>query len=745
MGVGPYGRFRWLAPATKSEIATRLSRPWHVAWSTLNSEFLSERDRWPLWLPVAMGAGIATYFALPIEPPVSWLAIAILAAVGSAFGARGSEHTLVRSALSLLAAASLGFAIAKERTEFVAAPILSHRVGPLGIDGRVEQAELHGKGYRIVLGQVHMRRLSALDTPTRVRISLRAETILPPPGSWWHVTAVLMPPPSPAAPGAYDFGRAAYYLRLGAVGYAYGRLSRIDHRDEESFQEQMSLLVERLRARITARIHTVLPGSTGGIASALITGNRSAISDEDEKALRDAGLAHVLAIAGLHMALVGLGLFWVVRAFLAAIPAIALRLPIKKVAATAALSSTAFYLTISGATSASTRAFVMLAMMLLAILFDRPALSMRSLALAATIILALGPESVLEPGFQMSFAAVMSLIAVAEWEATHEKRELGTQSSALRQVRRYLRGIAVTSLVGSLATIPFAIFHFNRATHYAVLGNLLAMPVMGFVVMPFAALSVFLMPVGLDAGPLHVTAWGIEFMLAVGRWVSSLPGAVSVMPAWPTEGLVLVSLGGLWVGLWRRRWRWFGVVPFLVGLAVAYGSAQPDLLIGRDGATVALRAPDGTLKFLRAVKDTYSADEWLKRDGDTRIAADAVAGSSDGVLCDALGCIAKARGRVTVADVFRPEALAEDCAGADIVISSAPVRNACTGPALVVDQGALARGNGFAIWLGSPIRWQTVEQFRGHRPWSAQDRPRRVQYRRISPTSLPWIRTRSAP
>jgi competence protein ComEC len=639
--------------------------------------------------------------------------------------------------LSVLAAISFGFTIAKVRTELVAAPILSHRVGPLGIEGRVEQAELHGKGFRIVLGQLYIPKLSALETPARVRISLKTGIALPPPGSWWHVTAVLMPPPAPAAPGAYDFGRAAYFLRLGAVGYAYGHLTRIDARDGASFRDQSSLVVEGLRARITERIHSVLPGSIGGIVSALITGNRSAISDEDEGALRDAGLAHVLAIAGLHMALVGLGLFWVVRAALAAVPAIALRWPIKKVAAVFALCSATFYLMISGATSASTRAFLMLAMMLLSILLDRPALSMRSLAFAATIILFLGPESVLEPGFQMSFAAVMSLIAVAEWESSREKRDRDTTPPRLHIVWRYLRGIAMTSLVGSLTTIPFAIFHFNRATHYAVLGNLLAMPVMGFVVMPFAALSVLLMPIGLDAGPLHITAWGVAFMLAVGRWVSSLPGAVSVMPAWPTTALILVSFGGLWMGLWRQRWRWFGLVPFLAGLGVAYCSSPPDLLVGRDGATIALRVRDGSLKLLTSARDSYSADEWLKRDGDTRIADNAVANVADGVNCDSAGCIATTRGHATVAAIFRPEALTEDCASAEIVISKTPVRNSCVGPVLVIDSGVIARGNGLAIWFGSPIRWQTVEQTRGHRPWSAPERPPNIQYRRINPTSLP--------
>jgi competence protein ComEC len=735
VGVGLLPLFRRLVPPLAIPEVARWPRLVREALSALWQQAVHERDRWPLWLPVAIGAGIALYFALSVEPASAWAGLALLTTVASVFGVSGSERVAFRMALSLLAAASLGFGLAKLRTEFVAAPVLAHRIGPVGIEGRVEQSELHGKGIRIVLGELRSRKLEPGATPVRARISIRAQTILPQPGSWVHVTAVLMPPPSPVSPGANDFGRAAYFLRLGAVGYAFGRPILIQAAGEPSLRDRMSLLVESLRARMTERIHSVLPGSTGGIASALITGNRSAISQEDEQALRDAGLAHVLAIAGLHMGLVGLGLFWVVRAVLAAIPFLALRYPIKKWAAAAALCSTAFYLMISGATSASTRAFVMLAVMLVAILLDRPALSMRSLALAAVIILILGPESLLEPGFQMSFAAVMSLIAIAEWEATRPQREVGVAPPAFAKVRRYMRGIFITSLVGSIATIPFAIYHFDRATHYSVLGNLLAMPMMGFVVMPAAAISVVLMPFGLDAWPLHVLGWGVEFMLLIGRWVSGLPGAVSVMPAWPIGALALVSLGGLWIGLWRKSWRWLGLLPFGAGIAVAYWTPQPDLLIGRDGATVALRALDGSLKLFRPAKDAYSADEWLKRDGEDRTSDDAVATRTDGISCDALGCIAVTRAGVKVANILRLEALPEDCDYADIVISALPVRSACHGPKLVIDSRDVARSNGYAVWFTLELRSETVEEARGQRPWSAP--PRRSQYRRIRPTSLP--------
>jgi competence protein ComEC len=419
-----------------------------------------------------------------------------------------------------------------------------------------------------------------------------------------------------------------------------------------------------------------------------------------------------------------LGLFWVMRALLALFPGIALTQPIKKWAALAALGGAAFYLVISGGAAATTRAFIMLSMMLIAILFDRPALSMRAVALAATIILLAAPESLIEPGFQMSFAAVASLVAVAEWEQASAARRAEYGSVRFASLRRYLRGIATTSFVGSVATMPFAAFHFDRATHYAVLGNLGAMPIMGFVTMPAAAISVILMPFGLDAWPLHVMGWGIDAMLAVGRWVSHLPGAVSVVAALPVGALVLISFGGLWLVLWRARWRWFGLIAVAAGITMVLLTRPPDILVSRDSETIAVRTSDGRLALLRSPSDSYSATDWLKRDGDSRLPQNAIAGTSDGVRCDALGCIAHASSGLTIAAPLRPDALADDCSFADVVISAVPTRHACAGPKLVIDRFDVARGGATAIWLAGKITVVTVRDARGDRPWSPSPRRR---------------------
>ncbi|HWY15177.1 MAG TPA: ComEC/Rec2 family competence protein [Rhizomicrobium sp.] len=688
---------------------------------------MEERERWVLWLPVAFGAGIGIYFALPAEPS---RAIAMASAgLSAAFILIGfaTRNSVLRACCMGFALLLLGFDAAKLRTELVRAPILMHRVGPLEIDARVESAQLHGKGIRAVFAPSFIDGLDPKLLPQRIRVSVRrgGERLVP--GVIVRLEAVLMPPPPPAAPGDYDFGRTAFFEGIGAVGYAYGRPELIAPAPPPDIVARVALALQALRFRLRARIRAVLPGSTGAIASAVITGDRGGISDTDEQALRDAGLAHVLAIAGLHMALVGFGLFWTVRAVLALWPRVALTQPIKKWAALSALGGAGFYLAISGGATPAVRAFTMLAMMLLAILFDRPALSMRSLAIAAVLLLSLSPESLIEPGFQMSFSAVASLIAVAEWERRRALARAPVPPLPLVHARRYMRGIAITSFVGSIATMPYAAFHFDRATHYAVLGNLLAMPIMGFVTMPMAALSVVLMPLHLDAVPLHIMGWGIAAMLAVGRFVSRLPGAVSIVAATPVTALVLVSLGGLWIVIWRNGLRWLGLAPALAGILLVAIARPPDLLVARDGQTIAFRGSDGRLYFMRRAADEYSASEWLKRDGDSRTAGRAIASVGDGVRCDAFGCVARTAGGLRIAAVLRRDALRDDCEEADVVVSLVPARATCPGPKLVIDRLDVAKNGAYAVWLGKHVVVESTEQLRGARPWSAVPWQRRTQ------------------
>jgi len=244
------------------------------------------------------------------------------------------------------------------------------------------------------------------------------------------------------------------------------------------------------------------------------------------------------------------------------------------------------------------------------------------------------------------------------------------------------------------------------------------------IIMPGAVAAMVAMPFGLDRWPLIVMGTGVGAMLAIAHWVADLPGAGSVVPAWPQWCMVAVMGGGLWIALWRRPWRWFGLAPIAAGVAFALVATPPDILIARDGVTVGVRLESGRLALIRRVTDDFAASDWLRRAGDARDPDEAIGGQ--GVKCDALGCLVRAHGNTLVAVDERAEALAEDCANAGVVISMVPARRLCSGPKLVIDRLDAARAGGYAVWLGDQVRIQTVEAERGRRPWSMRPARRRA-------------------
>lgn len=672
----------------------------------------AERARWSLWTPVALAVGAGAYFTLPFEPELAWAALAGGFALVLGVLSATSERPAVRAGLALVAALVLGFGAARLRTGMVAAPVLIQRTGPVHLDARVIQAEPRGGGLRMVLAPVPNDRLTADEMPRRVRLTTRAHSSVPAPGSWVHVLAILMPPPAPSMPGDYDFGRWAYYQQIGAVGYLYGKPKAIPPPRPETWSERVLSRLERLRMRTTAHIRDVVPGHEGVIAAALITGERADIDPDDQAAFRDSGLMHVLSISGLHLALAGGVFFWIIRALFACFPRIVLKHPIKKWAAIGALAGSTFYLLISGSEAPAVRSWVMLAIMFAAILVDRPALSMRSVMLAAAVILLATPENVLDPGCQMSFAAVIGLIAMAEWAEGRAREE---KKTLLTRAWRYVVGICVTSTIAGLATAPISIFHFDRASPFGIIANLLALPVVGVIIMPAAVAAMVLMPFGLDTWPLIAMGKGTAVMLEIARWVAALPGAGMAVPAWPAWSVSLMMGGGLWIALWRRGWRWLGLVPITAGLALVPVVHPPDILVAQDSRTVALRLDSGRLALTRKPTDKYAAASWLRRAGDERLPEDAIGGQ--GLRCDALGCIARIKGMVIAVDA-RAEALAEDCANADVVIAATRAEPFCKGP-LVIDRRDAIRNGAHAIWLDT-MRVATVEQARGLRPWTAR-------------------------
>ena len=372
--------------------------------------------------------------------------------------------------------------------------------------------------------------ISGLDvgaTPERVRITIRTERGGVRAGDWGRLRAVLPPPPGPAAPGAFDFARRAWFERLGAVGYAISPATRIDGTAESNGWFAPGL--GRLRNTLAARVRDALGPAAGGVAAALMTGDRGTIPAADLAAMRDEGLAHLLAISGLHMGLLAASLFFVVRASFALWPAVTLRYPIKKWAAAVTLIGAFGYLLVTGATVPTQRAYLMTGLVLVAVMLDRLAFSMALVAWAATVVLMARPESLLGPSFQISFAAVVALIAV--YEALRERLTAWRRRARVtRRLGLYLLGVGITTLIAGLATAPFAAFHFDRVVSYGLIANLGAVPITALWIMPLALAAYALMPFGLEGAALVPMGWGIEAVLWIAHTVAAWPAAVTPLP-----------------------------------------------------------------------------------------------------------------------------------------------------------------------------------------------------------------------
>ena len=407
------------------------------ALDALARQLEAEQERWFLWLPGAFGCGISLYFMLPAEPWMVAATLPVVAAVALRLVARGTLAVLLSA---VLLTAMLGVAAAKLRTEAVRAPVLERQVAASEVRGFVELIEPRPtRGQRLTIRVTGIATLPPEAWPYRVRVRTMIEHAELKPGDAVRLKATLSPPPGPSLPGDYDFARAAWFQALGGVGYAPAAAELDTEADEPPLSLRVSAAFASVRQAIGRRVLAALPGQTGAIANALITGERGGISEATNQAFRDSGLFHILSISGLHMVIMAGAVFFSIRLALAAIPAIALSYPIKKWAAAGAMAGALGYLLISGAAFATVRSYIMISIMFLAVLLDRPALALRNVALAALGILLVWPESLFDPGFQMSFAAVVALVSVYEWVRGREEEQ------AAWRPRRVIRvGLAVS-------------------------------------------------------------------------------------------------------------------------------------------------------------------------------------------------------------------------------------------------------------------------------------------------------------
>ena len=555
-------------------------------------------------------------------------------------------------------------------------------------------------------------------TPVRLRVSLSKGA---PPlhvGDRILVLANISPPSGPATPGACDFQRVAWSQQLGAVGYALAPAAVIEPGKPDGFVRA----IDALRADVVARIMTALPGPEGGVVAALLAGEQTAVDKDIAQAMRDSGLAHILSISGLHIVFVVALVMGLVRHGIALVPALALRIDSKKIAAVLALMAALFYTALAGAPVPAQRACAMAGFALLAILLDRTALSLRLVAWSAVIVLTVAPESLTGASFQMSFAAVVALIAA--WEAAagwrrrlHERADRARHRWLWRLAAAIAASLA-TTLIASIATGAFAAYHFNRLSLLGVVANLLGVPLTGFWIMPWGLVAMLLMPLGLERFGLVPMGWGVEGLNSIAKYVGSWPDAATLVPSMPGASLWLITVGGLWYCLWRHRWRLAGLPVVVIGLLLGPPPA-PDLLMSDDGRVLGLRDEKGVVHVASSRTDRFVADTWARRSGQE--GAKRWLASADeeaaGLGCRT-GLCRWRKGPWRIALVSDDRRLAEACANADIVLSTVDAQGRCRGPRLVIDRRDAWREGAQALWLDEQgVRRETANARRGDRPW----------------------------
>lgn len=672
------------------------------------------------WAPCHMALGIGTWFILPAQPGTfAYVITAVVLALGMLLWCVRTNRQIATT-LRLFGFAAifmaLGFGLCGLRAVRVDAPVLAFRYYGT-IEGRVTEIDRSARDrIRLTLDQPRMERMAPERIPRKIRISLPdGVTDVPPPGTRVMLTGHLGPPPGPSEPGGFDFRRAAWFESLGAIGYTRNPVMVAAPPVRGG-----ALRLHRLRMSLSAAMQERIGGQAGAVAAALMTGDRSGISEATNQMMRDSNLFHIISISGLHMGMLAGCVYAAARLLAVAIQAISGRgvmLPAHKLAAFFAIVTAAAYLWLSGGGVATERAFLMVAVMLGAILADRRALSLRTVALAAVIILSLAPEALLSPGFQMSFAATVALILIYPgWQ------KLGGH---LPFFLRPVVMLVLTSLVAGLATSPIAAAHFGRMAHYGVLANLLVVPATGILIMPMGPIAALLALLGLEEPALWVMGLGTRWMLFVGNWIAGLDGAVShiVQPG----PLVLPLLGGGAVlavlsssgdkRLWRNL-RMLGGLAMLMSACLLWMTTQrPLVLISVQGDAVGLMGPDGRVPS-KQKGGAFTVSEWLEKDGDG--APQAKAAARPGWA----GPVKARRSMIAGVDILHvtgkgaPELAGAACRAGLVIVTDQKIEgvgDTCR----VLDLHVLRGSGALAAFAGEDgLRWVSVAEVSGDRPWS---------------------------
>lgn len=675
--------------------------------------FKAERARWILWLPLIFAGGVGIYFRLPTEPALELsLTMGVIGLVSVLAAFRIERFFFLLMFTGLIA---LGFVAGAMRTHFVQSPVLPYSLWQAEVVGQVLVQDKNPGGFRLTLEVLSLSDVMERHRPHRINVTFRGKNMKAPEvGDVIKAKVSLKPPPGPAQPYGYDFARDLYFQKIGANGFAFGPPVLVHHDSERSkFRTQ----IEQLRVKVRDQIYEILPGPVGGVAAALLMGDRGAVPEPIMDEIRAAGLAHLISISGLHMTLVVGTFFFALRFVLALVPPLVLSYPIKKWVAFVSIFVALFYLLLSGGTVPTLRAFIMVAIVLMAVIFDRTAISLRLIAFSALIILVFQPEALLGPSFQMSFAAVTALVAIYEkWAEDFTK--LWREASWLKKPVIYLSLAALTTLIASIATAPFSMYHFGQLPGLGVVANLIAVPLASIWIMPLGLLAMVLMQFDLHIYPLIGMGWGIEVILAVCHEVAAYPNALVKVPGFAVDFLLVAAAGLCWLCLWSQRWRWWGVGPLLVAPFLGMlATPKPVVLIDGAGKLLGIWTEPEGLALSQPKGRSLLKQQWLNLYGQEQPVP-----LYDPAFCRWDDCLLTLTiGKVAL--VQRGFDGKSYCEQADLLIILDPPPKKCR--ARLIHRFDLWRFGAHAVYEeGEGYRIVTAKQVRGDRPWAPTVKPR---------------------
>ncbi|WP_419901589.1 ComEC/Rec2 family competence protein [Kiloniella sp.] len=679
----------------------------------MEAAFEHERTRLLNWLPVFVALGIAFYFSLPYEPNIYLVsAISLTLWICVVLG-RNLRNTNAKIWLGIvtLTLLSSGVSLATVRSLIVQAPVLNYEIGPRFLEGSILSIEPLSPGQRYIIGNLDARGFNNQPTPKyiRLRSNIRQNGIEV--GDKIRARVVVKPPTQPVIPSGFNFARYAYYKQIGGVGYIWGKVERVEA--DINAASQFNLFWNDLRNKLVSKISNHLEGDERALAITFLTGQKGSISRKAKDNIRKSGLAHLLAISGLHMGLVAGIIFFSLRLVMASISSFALNYPIKKISAVLTLFICYGYLELIGMPLSAQRAYMMAGVSLLAIVLDRQAISMRTVSVAALVLLILTPEVLISASFQLSFAAVIALVAVFEY---YDQRE--RSKSFMGRVLAGLKVTIICSFVASLATAPFVLYHFHSLPLYGILANLFAVPFTGLVLMPLVLLSYLLIPFGLEAFSLIPLGWAFDLLLWLSKSVASIPMGQMTVSAFPVIFLALVSIGGIWLCLIKSRIRLLGGIPVVVFiLLVGLGDRGRDILIDGKTGLIAIKR-DNELYLNLTKRSRFTAKVW-KQDLAVTSIRDWHELPEVIFRCDARACLYKTEDK-TISFVLNGTAFYEDCLRADYIITTVKSPSWCRGKEnLVLDYWDLRKKGAHSLAIsGSNIEIVNVRATVGDRPWA---------------------------